>query len=99
METQIKIGNHRVMVRHPDGTKLRVEGKTLIADPQRPEDVRFRKELEASGLQWGDAVKWMADKLGIEQCPSCRETQIVLNNVRQLGWAEAIRQIRQIKGL
>lgn len=94
METQIKIGNHRVMVRHPEGTTLRAEGKTLVTDPQRPEDAKFRKELEASGLQWGDAVKWITSKLGVEQCAACRSRQEILNHAKQLGWGETIRQIR-----
>jgi len=87
------------MVRHPEGTALRREGKALIAAPQRPEDVRFRQDLEQAGVQWGDAVKWATDRLGIHQCASCEEAQAVMNHVKQLGWVEAIRQIRQIKGI
>lgn len=95
MESQLKIGNHRVQVRHPEGTVLRVEGKTLVADPQRPEDVRFRQELEREGVKWGDVVKWITTKLGVEQCASCRTRQEILNRARQLGWKEAIRQIKE----
>lgn len=95
METQVKVGEHRVTIRHPEGTVLRREGKTLVADPQRPEDVRFRQELQAEGIQWGDAIAWVTSKMGIRQCPPCHARQEILNHARQLGWKEAIRQIKE----
>jgi len=83
------------MVGHPDGTTLRNEGKTLIVTPQRPEDVRFKQELEKAGVRWGDAVKWVTSKMGLRQCAACHSRQEILNQARQLGWAETIRQIKE----
>ena len=83
------------MVTHPDGTKLQNEGKKLVVAPQRPEEIRFRDEVEKAGVQWGDAIAWVTGKMGIRQCAPCHARQEILNHARQLGWAETIRQIKE----
>ena len=50
--------------------------------------------LEKEGIQWGDAVKWVASRLGVKQCAPCRARQEILNNASNLGWTETIRQIK-----
>jgi hypothetical protein len=95
METQVMIGKKRISIKHPDGTVLQRTGKTLIAVPKRPPSIILRKDLEKEGIQWGDAIKWATDKLGIKQCARCRQDQAILNQARQLGLAETIRQIKE----
>ena len=97
MFSKLTINGRSIKVEHPEGTTLAMEGKKLVASPQRPAIIQLKKQAIASGVQWGDLVKWATDKAGIQQCASCREAQIVMNQANQLGWAEAIKQVWEIK--
>lgn len=97
MESALKIGGKVIKVTHPEGTELAVEG-TSVRAKHRPEVVEFKKELAKEGIPWGDVVKWATDKMGIRQCPSCHQAQMVMNQANKLGWKEVFRQVREIKG-
>lgn len=67
------------------------DGSPDIATPQHEVDAT----LEDAGLKLGDAVAWVTKKIGIKQCAPCKARQEILNNAKQLGWSETIRQIKE----
>lgn len=50
--------------------------------------------LEKHGLKLGDAVAKVTKWLGIRECTPCAARRKILNNARELGWAETIRQLK-----
>jgi len=98
MFSKLTIGGRAIKVEHPEGTTLEMVGKKLVTAAKRPRTLELRAEAQRSGVPWGDLVKWATDKAGIQQCASCREAQVVMNQADQIGWAEAFRQVRKIKG-
>lgn len=59
-----------------------------------PQD-EVNEMLEKHGLKIGDTIAWVTKKLGIKQCAPCKARQEILNNARELGWGETLRQIKE----
>ena len=84
-----------VPYRHPVGAvntgEIRWDcGKQTVTPPDEVD-----KQLANSGLQLGDTIAWVTKKLGVKQCAPCKARQEILNHVKQLGWVETLKQIRQ----
>ena len=96
MQTFIKIGDKIITVNHEAGTELSFEdGKLTSGVPShRSLEAQINEALGDAGIQWGDAVKWVTEKLGIEACAACKSRQKILNQAKNLGVAETIRQIK-----
>lgn len=50
--------------------------------------------IEHNGIQWGSAIKWVTQRIGIKQCSACKAREAILNHVKEHGWAETIRQLK-----
>lgn len=50
--------------------------------------------LDKSGVQWGNAIKWVTNKIGVKQCSSCKAREVILNSAKELGWTEVMRQLK-----
>lgn len=80
----------------------RLEGEYIVEGAVRWEcgptegnnDEVFAK-MEAAGVQWGDAIAWVTKRLGIEQCAPCKARQEILNKVKEVGWIETFKQIKE----
>ena len=55
----------------------------------------YRGMMAQHGVQWGSAVKWVASRIGIKQCSACKAREEILNHVKEHGWAETIRQLKE----
>lgn len=51
--------------------------------------------MEAEGIQWGSAIKWVTSKVGLKQCSSCKAREVILNHAKELGWGETLRQLKE----
>lgn len=63
--------------------------KNLMASTQHEVDAM----MEQAGVQWGSAIKWVTQKIGVKQCSACKAREVILNNAKKLGWTETMRQI------
>ena len=97
MKSMLKIGDKRIMVEHPAGTSLTMEGGRLqVESPShRSLEYQLNDAMGKEDIKWGDAIAWATSKLGIEACAACRARQRILNHAKQLGIAETIRQIKE----
>ena len=92
-----------IVIRQPNGKlRLMADGEELKLQPgenimRRVEDTTA-DEFVRAGIKWGDVVAWAATKAGVKQCGACRARQASLNKIRELGVAEAIRQIKETLG-
>lgn len=95
MKSILKIGDKQIVVNHPDNTNLTLNGSILQTEPtNRSWEHQVKEEFSKEGVQWGDAVKWVTSKMGIQQCAGCKSRQHILNQANQLGLKETIRQIK-----
>src|SRR5689334_21665148 len=96
MQSMLKIGNQQILVNHPDGTTLTMEGGTLRASAPShcSVEAQLTEEMGKQGIQWRDAIAWATSKAGISPCPPCKARQRILNNAKNLGVMETIRQIK-----
>lgn len=91
----LKIDGRTIIVSHPEGTTIKMEGGTLSTEAShRSLEKQIISGLQKEGIQWGDAVAWATAKAGIEGCASCKQRQLILNQVKSLGLKEAFRQIK-----
>jgi len=51
-------------------------------------------KLDEAGIQWGSAIKWVTQQIGLQQCTSCKARETILNNVKKVGWTETLRQLK-----
>jgi len=51
--------------------------------------------IERNGIMWGSAVKWVTNKIGVKQCSACKARETILNSVKELGWPEVVRQLKE----
>ena len=51
-------------------------------------------KLEAEGIQWGDAIAWASNKLGINQCAPCKARQEILNHTKEHGWLGTLKALK-----
>lgn len=94
MRSILKIGDKQIIVDHPEGSSLKIEGGKLSTEPvQRSVEHDLKEELGKQGVQWGDAIAWVTHKAGFEQCAGCVKRQHLLNQAKQLGVRETVRQV------
>jgi len=96
MHSVLKIGDKKILVTHPEGTELKMEGGVLSAtsSSHRSLEAQLKEQMGQEGVQWGDAIAWATKKLGIEACAPCKARQNILNHAKQLGIRETIKQIK-----
>lgn len=88
------------MRRVPENTPYRLgEGEYVYGSAQDHTEQELHQELAAHGMRLGDAVASLIkatrlDKLMRKQnCTPCAERQRILNNARELGVRETVRQL------
>jgi hypothetical protein len=50
--------------------------------------------LEREGIQWGSAIKWVTQRMGIQQCSSCKAREEILNRAKAKGWAATLKELK-----
>lgn len=51
--------------------------------------------IEKAGIPWGSAIKWVTSKIGLNQCSACKAREVILNHVKENGWTETFKQIKE----
>lgn len=97
MKTMLKIGDKKIVVNHPAGTSLNLEGGRLSMNMEshRSLESQLTNAMGQEGVKWGDAIAWATKHLGIEACAACKARQRILNHAKSLGIAETVRQIKE----
>ena len=97
MQSTLKIGGKKILVTHPAGTELTMEGGKLSATipSHRSLEAQLTEAMGQEGIQWGDAIAWATSKLGIDACAACKARQQILNHVKSLGMKETLLQIKE----
>lgn len=86
--------------RVPENTPYRLgEGEYVYGSARDETEQQLHEELAAQGMRLGDVVHRIIkatrlDKaLGKQNCTPCAERQRILNDARQLGVRETVRQL------
>ena|SRR3990167_4433855 len=51
-------------------------------------------KLESQGILWGDVIASVTHRLGIKQCAPCKARQVILNDIKELGFLETIKRLK-----
>lgn len=100
MKTMLRIGDRKIAIEHPTGTTITLEGGKLEVETpaNRSLESKLTDAMGKEGIQWGDAIAWATSKLGIQECAGCKARRQILNQAKNLGIAETIRQIKETYG-
>jgi hypothetical protein len=97
-----------IILETPNGTTYRwpdnqartpVPGEKIVGvdwacGPQILED-EVNARLKEEGIQWGSAIKWVTQRIGLKQCSSCKAREEILNRVKELGWAQTLKELKE----
>jgi len=51
------------------------------------------EHLNRGGVKWGSVIAWATSKAGIKKCTACAARELILNNVKEVGWTETLKAI------
>jgi hypothetical protein len=85
-----------------EGTPYRkLAGEVVVGSEADAVDTEMNDVLEKEGMGLGDFIeksfKLLPEKIRPKHCTKCEKRKLVLNRVKDIGWVQAIKQIREIK--
>jgi hypothetical protein len=51
--------------------------------------------LAKEGIQWGKAIKYVAQKLGKNQCSKCKAREVIFDEAQKMGWKETLKRLKE----
>jgi hypothetical protein len=98
-----------ILLKGPDGLR-RVEegvpyrklpGEVVVGSEKDVVESEMNNALSKEGMGLGDFIeksfKLLPEAIRPTHCSKCEKRKLVLNRVKEIGWVQAIKQIREIK--
>ena len=59
-------------------------------------DNEVKQQAESMGIPYGDYLAKLTRVLHIPHCSKCEQRKLIMNKISQIGWAEALRQVKEL---
>ena len=59
-------------------------------------DNEVKQQAESMGIPYGDYLAKLTKILHIPHCSKCEQRKLIMNRISQIGWAEALRQVKEL---
>jgi len=85
----------------PDNTPRKpIPGEKIIGinwncSPEAGDSDNLAAIFQKEGIAWGKAIKYVAGKIGLKQCSSCKAREVILDEAQKLGWGETLKRLRE----
>lgn len=94
----LRCGDDRLLLTDQLSPEL-LEKSEVLAEVDIPSSERdelsryFGQAADVSAIRWGDVVAWTTKRFGIEPCGQCRTRQLLLNQIKNIGFVNTWRVI------